>query len=245
VNDNIPFEALSDRQKRMIEMRLRVNEDPELARLPLNWIARDRRGYALYKDKWAFMNGWMNRESAWDIDCMPIADFGNVNAAGALTIRSGFNTFPLTNPAHLVGSLDPEPFEAPYTTLTAITGDRQVGTSTTNLVVLLGCYVVHITGAGAVYQPATTTFNLRVISASGATGGAFTTLATLVVNTAANFVDVVPVVATTGRTITITGFTPNTAIAGIYVGDSLFGEMVMGAAVNHQGSILYAMLELC
>jgi hypothetical protein len=249
----IDFADLTDRQKCLVEARLRANQDPELARYSLGQIARMKSGgvfseyperapiMAFVKARFDVALGHASLESGWDIDTMPIADWGNVNAAGALTVRAGFNSFPLVNPAHVIGSIDPEPYE--LSTLTAITGDRQVGTSSAGIVVLLGAYCVHITGAAAVYQPAGTTLNIRVISSNAAVGGAFTTLATLNVTTAANFVDVVPITATTGRTISITG-TSLTNIAAIYNGDSVFGELVMTGAVNHQGALLYAMLEV-
>jgi hypothetical protein len=249
---SIDFEALTDRQKFLVEARLRANEDPELARYSLGQIARMKTGVLserpernpimdFVKVKFDMALGHQSQEGGWDVDTMPIADFGNINAAGALTIRAGFNTFPLVNPAHVIGSLDPEPFE--LSTLTAVSGDRQIGTSSGTIVLLLGAYCVHITGAAAVYQPATTTFNVRVLSSALAVGGAFTTLATLAVNTAANFVDQVPITATAGRTISITG-TTLAGIAGLFNGDSVFGELVMAGAVNHQGAILYGMLEL-
>jgi hypothetical protein len=250
----IDFADLTDRQKYLVEARLRANEDPELGRYSLGQIARMKANPGLMSEmperfrimdfvkvKFDMALGHQSQEGGWDIDTMPIADFGNVNAAGALTVRSGFNSFPLVNPAHVIGSIDPEPFE--LTTLAAVTGDRQIGTSAGTIVLLLGCYLVHITGAAAVYQPVTTVYNVRVISTNLAVGGAFTTLATLNVSAAANFVDQVPIVATTGRTVSITG-TTLAGIAGLFNGDSLFGECVMGGAVNHQGAILYGMLEL-
>lgn len=237
---SIDFEFLTERQKKAVLARVGANHLG--LHKPLAWITPPER-YAIYdfvKAKFDIASGRII-ESGWDIDTMPIVDFGNVNAAGALTIRGGFNTFPLTNPAHVIGSVDPEPFE--LSTITAINGDRQIGTSTAPIVLMLGAYCVHITGAGAVYNPTTTTLNIRVISASGATAGAFTTLATLNVSTATNFVDVVPITATTGRNVSITG-TNLTNIAAIFNGDSVFGEAVMAGAANHQSNLFYSMLEL-
>lgn len=248
----ISFETLSDRQKYLVEARLRANEDPELARMPLKNIARAGLSWITPPERYAIMNfvkakfdialGRDGAESGWDIDTMPIADFGNVNVAGAATIRTGFNTFPLVNPAHAIGSLDPEPFE--LATLAAVSGDRQVGTSQSNIVLLLGAYAVHITGGAAVYQPAASTFNIRVVSTNGAVGGAFTTLATLVLNTATNFVDVIPINAPSARQISITGAAPLATIAALFNGDSTFCELVAGGALNVQANLLYAMLEV-
>jgi hypothetical protein len=234
---SIDFNSLTDRQKRLVEVRLAANEDEQFKNWPLQWIARDRRGYAFVKSRFQMSLGLQGRESGWTIDNATVADFGNI--PGAATVRAGLTTFPLSNPMHVLGSLDPEPFE--LSTLTAITGDRQVGTSSQPIALLMGCFIVHVTAAGAVYQPAATTINIRVISTNAAVGGAFTTLATLVVNTAANFVDVIPITATTGRTVSITG-TSLTNIAGLFNGDSLFAELVAGAATGT--NLIYSMAEL-
>ena len=244
IQQGLDWGALTDRQKRRLEARLRANEDEQFRNWPLQWIAKDRRGYALYKDRWAEALGLVSGEGAWDVDCMPVADFGNINAAGALTVRAGFNVIPLVNPAMTVlKSPDPEPFQKPGGTLLAASGDRQIGTGSQPMFVLIGAYCYHATGAAGVYQPVTTVLNIRVQSSALAVGGAFTTLATLNVSAATNFIDVVPIVGTTGRFISIDGGA-NAAAAAIFNGDAMFAELVMGGAVNHQGSILYAMLEL-
>jgi hypothetical protein len=224
---NIDFESLNDLQKRAVEARLRANEDPELRHRPLAWVAKDRRGYALVKTKFQTALGLDSREAGWLLDNMPTADFGGMTAAA--TQRELLTNFPLFNPSHVIGSIDPEPFE--LSTLTAVTGDRQVGTSSGHIAILLGCYITHITAAAGVFQPAATTVNIRVISSNGATAGAFTTLATLVVNTATNFVDQIPITATTGRIISITGTTVS-GVAGLFNGDSLFAELVAGASLQ-------------
>jgi hypothetical protein len=224
---NIEFADLTDLQKRAVEARLRANEDPELRHRPLSWIGRDRRGYGLVKTKFQMALGLDSREAGWLLDNMPTADFGGITAAA--TQRELLTSFPLFNPAHPIGSVDPEPFE--LSTLTAVTGDRQIGTSTAHVAILLGCYIVHISAAAGVFQPAATTVNIRVISSNGATAGAFTTLATLVVNTAANFVDQIPITATTGRVISITG-SVLAGITGLFNGDSLFAELVAGASLQ-------------
>lgn len=238
---SIPFESLTDNQKRAIEARLRVNEDPELARFPLTWIGRDRRGYGLVKTRFQTSVGLMGREAGWVIDNVPAVDYSQITTAGANTYRTLFTTFPLFNPAHVLGSLDPEPFE--QSTLTAVSGDRQVGTSSQQIAVLLGVYLIHITSAGAVYNPAATTLNVRVFSSSAATGGGFTTQATINAATASNFVDQVPISATTGRTISITG-TSLTNIAGLFNGDTLIGELVVGGALTVVSNVLAAMAEI-
>jgi hypothetical protein len=234
---NIDFAALTDRQKWAVEARLRANEDPELARSPLSWIGKDRRGYAFVKNKFQTALGLDSREGGWVIDNVATADFGSMTAAA--TQRQLLTAFPLFNPAHVIGSLDPEPYE--LSTLTGVSGDRQIGTSTGHVALLLGCYCIHITAAGGVFQPAATTANVRVVSSSGATAGAFTTEGTLVVNTATNFVDQIPIVATTGRTVSITG-TAITNIAGLFNGDSLFAELVAGAAT--QTNLLAILAEM-
>src|SRR5438034_1425901 len=143
------WSELTDRQKRRLEARAIANEDEEFRHQPLLWIARDRRGYALYKDRWAEVLGLVSGSGAWDIDCLPVADFGNQTLVG--TVRCGFNLFPLINPARSVlKSPDPEPFEEPggLITGTAI-GDRQIGTGLKPVVILIGAYILHATSAAA------------------------------------------------------------------------------------------------
>lgn len=198
----------------------------------------------MIKARWEISSGLLGKESGWDIDTMPIADFGNVNLAAAGTVRSGFNYFPLVNPAHIIKSPDNMPFENPGGTLAAASGDRQIGSSTQPMALLVGAYLVHVTAAGAVYQPAGTTVNVRVVNSVNAVAGALTTLATINAATAANFADVMPIVAPAGRTFSPEGL-PNAAAATIYNGDALFAEIVTTGALNVQGNILYIMLEIC
>jgi hypothetical protein len=200
-------------------------------------------GGGLYKDRWALSQGQFTSEpgaSAWDIDCMPVADFGNITAAA--TVRTGFNVFPLINPAAALGSPDPEPFQLPGGTLTAVVGDRQIGSSRLPLVVVIGAYVVHITAAAGVFQPAATTLNIRVVNAVTTVAGAFTTEATLAINAAVNFIDQVPITATTGRGIATLDGRALTNVFAAFNGDAIFAELVAGAAI--QTNLLYAMLEL-
>lgn len=202
----------------------------------------------LIRARFEISRGDRGLASGWDIDTVPIADFGNVNAAGALTVRSGFNSFPLVNPVHTTGILgqdtDLEPFENPNGTLAATNASRVAGSSVNTLAVLVGVYVIHITSGAAVYQPAGTTFNARVISTALAVGAGFQTLATLNVATAANFVDQAPIAAPTERQLATPSGTLLSTVSGVYNGDSHFGELVMTGAVNHQGAILYAELEV-
>jgi hypothetical protein len=249
---SVDFDSLTDRQKWLVEARLRASEDPYLRNYSLKQIVQMKAGgiWSMIPERYQVMDFVKVKfdmalghvyEGGWDIDTMPIADFGNVNAAGALTVRAGFNTLPLLNPAHPIGSLDPEPFE--LSTITAANGDRQIGSSSNPIVLLLGAYIVHIASGGTVYQPVTTVFNVRVFNSVTTVGGGFTTEATLNVSAAVNFVDNVPISATTGRSISITG-SLITNIAACFNGDSWIGECVMAGAVNHQGSVLYGMLEL-
>jgi hypothetical protein len=232
---------LSDRQKRRLEARAIFNEDEEFRHKPLIWIAQDRRGYAMYKDRWAEVLGLVSGSGAWDIDCMPVADFGNQTFVG--TVRTGFSMLPLVNPAMTVlKSPDPEPFQDPGGLITgAVIGDRQIGTALRPIVILIGAYVYHATAAAGVFQPAASTINIRVQSCALTVGGAFTTLATLVLNTAANFIDQIPIVGTTGRFVSLEGGA-NAAAAALFNGDAVFAEMVAGASL--QGNVVYAMLEL-
>lgn len=234
------WSELTDLQKRRLEARLRCNEDEQFRHMPLSWIAKDRRGYGLYKDRWAEALGLLGAKGGWDIDCMPVADFGNVTAAA--TVRTGFNIFPLINPAtSVLRSPDPMPFQEPGGTLLAVNGDRQIGSGYQPVCILIGAYVVHVTAAAAVFQPAATTLNIRVQNSVTTVGGAFTTLATLAINAAVNFIDQVPIVGTTGRFVSQDGGA-NAAAAALFNGDTVFAELVAGAAI--QTNLLYAMLEL-
>jgi hypothetical protein len=233
----IDISTLTDRQKRLVELRLAANEDEQFRNWPLKWIGQDRRGYAFVKSRFQNSLGLFGRESGWTIDNAATADFGNI--AGAATVRVGLTVFPLSNPMHVLGSLDPEPFE--LSTLTATSGDRQIGSSSQAIALLMGCFLVHATAGGAVFQPAATTLNIRVLNAVTTVGGGFTTLATLVVNTAANFIDAVPITATTGRIVSITGTTAS-GIAALFNGDALFAELVAGAATAT--NLIYAMAEI-
>lgn len=231
------FDLLTDRQKRAVELRLAANEDEQFRSWPLQWIGRDRRGNAWMKSRFQMSLGLFGRESGWTIDNAPTVDFGGT--AAIATFRSGITAFPLSNPMHVLGSLDPEPYEQGV--LTAAVGDRQIGSSQQPIALLMGVFCVHITSAGALYQPAATTLNIRVINTVAAVAGALTTLATLVVNTAANLVDAVPITATTGRNVSISGANL-TNIAALFNGDSLFAELVAGAAIAP--NILYAVSEI-
>lgn len=239
--NNITFESLTDRQKRAVEARQFFNEDSEFRHQPLSWIGRDRRGNALVKSRFAQSMGLFGRESGWMVDNFPTVDFSQITAAGALTFRTGITSFPLFNPAHVLGSLDPMPYE--QAVLTAASGDRQIGSSSQAIALLLGVYLVHITSAGAVYQPATTTLNIRVVSTVAGVAGAFTTEGTINVATAANMVDSVPIASTTGRQVSISG-TNLTNIAAMFNGDSWFAELVLGGATTIQGNLLYAIAEI-
>jgi hypothetical protein len=204
-------------------------------------------GGGLIKARYEISAGLQGRESGWDLDTVPIADFGNVNAAGAVTIRSGLNTFPLVNPAPAVtSSPDPLPYQLSVTS--ALNASRAAGTSTNPLAILVGVYVVHATIAAppTVYNPAGTTMNLKVLSSALTVTTTATppTLATLNVATATNFVDSVAISAPTERQVSTPTGTLLTTASGIFNGDSHFVEMAMTGAVNHQGTLLYVEIEV-
>jgi hypothetical protein len=245
----ILFDQLNPRQRRVLEFRESRREagdwdqyiEDSLRKGIVPSAARAMRIMGLYKDRWTLSQGQFTSEpggSAWDIDCMPVADFGNATALA--TIRAGFNVLPLVNPFTALGSPDPEPFQVSGL-LTAVSGDRQIGSSRLPVVICAGCFLVHSTGA-AVFQPAATTFNLRVQNAVAAVAGALTTEATLAVNTAANFIDQVPIVASTGRVVGKADGSAITNVFALFNGDYAVGEMVAGASL--QGNIIFAMLEL-
>ena len=238
---DVDFSSLTDRQKRLVELRLAANEDEQFKHWPLSWVGRDRRGYAYVKSRFQTSLGLMGRESGWTIDNAASSDFGNILTAGAQTFRAGITTFPLSNPMHVLGSLDPEPFE--LSTLTAANGDRQIGSSSQAIALLMGVFLVHVTSGAAVYNPAGSTVNIRVVNSVTTVIGALTTLATINAATASNAVDVVPITATTGRTVSITG-TSLTNIAALFNGDSLFAELVTTGALTTFPNILYCLSEI-
>jgi hypothetical protein len=206
-------------------------------------------GGGLIKARFEIANGLRGIESGWDIDTVPIADFGNVNVAGAATIRAGLNTFPLINNAHaVIGSPDNLPFEQPGGLTTALNASRAAGTSVTGLAVVVGVYCVHVTIAAppTVYQPAGTTANLRVLSSAltVTTTAAPATIATLNVTTAANFVDPLVISAPTERQAATPSGVVLTTASNVYNGDSYFGELAMTGALNHQGTLIYLEMEI-
>lgn len=204
-------------------------------------------GGGLIKARYEITAGFMGKESGWDIDTIPIADFGNVNVAGATTIRAGMNTFPLVNAAQsVVSSPDPLPYQ--LSTLAAVNASRAAGTSTNPLALVVGVYVVHVTIAAppTVYQPAGTTANLRVLSAAGAvtTTIAPATVATLNVTTATNFIDSATIAAPSERQVATPSGTLLTTVSGVFNGDAFFAELAMTGAVNHQGTLIYIEMEI-
>jgi hypothetical protein len=219
-------------------------------------VAR-RKGYplpvggALYKARFDEALGGLVAvagASGWEIDDMPIVDFGAYTVAATTgSVRSGYNVFPLVNPFSALGTPDPEPFQEPGGTLLAITGDRQVGTGRLPLVVCAGCFAVHVTGAGAVFQPpATATLNLQVMSSNLATAGAYTTEGTLNLTTAANVIDQVPIVATATRGLTTPDAVVRTNVFLVFNGDHIVMNLTNtnAAALAVGGNTLFTMLEL-
>jgi len=208
-------------------------------------------GGGMYRARWDLSVGGIagpGQGGGWEIDDMPIVDFGvNTSVAQNAFVRSGFNMFPLVNPFSALGSPDPHPFQDPGGTLTAIVGDRQVGSGRQGFVLCAGCFLVHSTGAGAVYQPAATaTVNIRVQSNVTTVTGGLTTEATFNVTTGANFIEQMPITGTTGRTFTTADAVARTNVFVIFDGDFVIGELTNSnaAALNVQGNILFAMLEL-
>ena len=200
-------------------------------------------GGGLIKARYEISSGLQGKESGWDIDTIPIADFGNVNLAAAGTIRTGVNTFPLVNPTHTVqSSPDPLPYE--LSTLAAASGGRVAGSSTNPLAILVGVYLVRITSAAAVYLPVTTTINVRVVSTVSAVGGAFTTVATFNASAGTNFVESIAIASPAERQVATPTGTLLTTAAGVFNGDSTFVELVAAAALNVQSNLLYVELEV-
>lgn len=246
--------------RQRVDRLLRVDERNQAWAELQEWgdkidLAR-RKGYPLpvgggmYKARWDLSVGNMAGLVAggWEIDDMPIVDFGAYTVPATTgSVRSGYNIFPLVNPFSALGSPDPHPFQDPGGTLTAAVGDRQVGTARQGLIVCAGCFVAHVTGAGAVYQPAATaTLNLQVFSSSLAVGGGYTTEGTLNLTTAANFVDQLPIVATTGRSLATGDAVLRTTIFVIFDGDHCVMNLTNtnAAALAVGGNTLYSQLEL-
>ena len=200
-------------------------------------------GGGFIKARYEISAGLLGRESGWDIDTMPIADFGNVTLAGAGTIRCGFNTFPLVNVSGTVAaSPDPEPYQ--LSTLAATNASRVAGSSTNPMSVLVGAYLVHITSGAAVYQPAGSTVNVRSISTVTTAGAGFTTVATINATTAANFVDAMVISSPAERQIATPTGTLLSTVAGLFNGDSTFCELVTSGALTVVGNLLYVELEV-
>jgi hypothetical protein len=206
-------------------------------------------GGGLIKARFEIAAGLNGRESGWDIDTIPIADFGNVNVTAAATIRAGLNAFPLVNPAHSVASApDSLPYE--LSTLAALNASRASGTSTNFLAILVGVYIVHanIAAPPTAYAQAATTLNVKVLSTVNGTTTTTTaappTLATFSLAGATNLMDTPAITAPTERQVSTPTGTLLTTASGVYNGDAHFAEAVMTAAVNHQGTLLYVELEV-
>lgn len=206
-------------------------------------------GGGLIKARFEIAAGLNGRESGWDIDTIPIADFGNVNVAGAATIRSGMNAFPLVNPGQTVAQ-SPDPLPYQLSVLAALNASRAAGTSTNFLAIMVGVYVVHanIAAPPTAYAQAATTVNVKVLSTVNGTATTTTaappTLATLSLSGATNLMDTPAITAPTERQPSTPTGTILTTASGVYNGDAHFAEAVMTGAVNHQGTLFYVELEV-
>ena len=202
----------------------------------------------IIKAKTEIATGLNGRESGWDLDSVPVADFGNVNVVAAATVRAGFSTFPNVNLAQTVtSSTDSLPYQ--LSTLAALNASRASGTSTNFLAVLCGVYCVHanIAAPPTAYAQAATTMNVKVLSTVSNTATTTTaappTLATLSLNAAANLLDSLTITSPAERNVATPTGTNLTTVSGIYNGDCHFAEAVMSAAVNHQGTLFFVELE--
>lgn len=203
-------------------------------------------GGGIIKARFEIAAGLRGIESGWDIDSVPVADFGNVNNAAttATTIRTGFSTFPLVNVAQtLTNSPDPLPYQ--LSTLAATNASRVAGSSTNPLAVVVGAYCGHVTGTGTVYNPAgANTVLARVISTVATTGAGFTSLTTaLNLTTDPNFVAIMTISAPAERQIPNPQGTLLTNVSGIFNGDTHFAELAVAASTNHIGNLLFVELE--
>lgn len=197
----------------------------------------------MLKQRFTEAFGLLGKESAWEFDNQPVADFGNVNLAGAGTVRTLFCAFPLANPAHLIKSPDNHPFESPGGTLAATNASRFAGSGAQPIAVLYGAYLVRIAAGGGVYNPVGTTVNVRAYSLVGPSGVGPTTLATFNAAAGINYVETIPIVAPAERAVGIEGIN-NTTAAAIFDGDTLICEVVTTGALNVQGNTLAVVLQI-
>jgi hypothetical protein len=192
--------------------------------------------------------GFDDQASSWNFP-IDVADFSSDNFAGASSNRYVNAMFPLTNPFHILKSSDNYPSEQPAPTggkLTVATATRAVGTGNTPIAFLVGCWLVHATGALAGYNGAAaiTAVNIRVASTSGPAAGSVgpTTVATIAPGTV-NIFEAVPIASPADRQVGFEGVLLAT-LASLYNGDILLSELVTSGALNIQGNIVAVMVEV-
>ncbi len=215
-------ELLRDNPRRLAgilaaEKRNLAGEMPE-------WLSFRPVGGGSIKTRYGISQGDLG-ESSWQ-HAMDLADFGQaVVPATTGVVRVVNAVIPLVNNSVLLKSPDPYPSDLPGGKLTVANGNRQIGSGRLAFMFLTGVFVVHITGAGAVYQPpATATINVQVRSTVTTVIGNADLLATLNATTAANAVDQAAIAAPASRQVSIEGASLAT-VAALFNGDSLYTEL--------------------
>lgn len=179
--------------------------------------------------------------SSWEHKWV-IADFSHEVLAGAATITKSAILLPIPNTSLATGAPDAYP-----DVLTAVVGARRIGSGAAPLAVLTGVFAVHYTPGSppTVYNPAAgTTFQVFVSSVVTTVGGNATALTgTVLLNTAANFIDQMTITAPSERQVTVAGEALQTTSANLYAGDSVYVSYVTTGAVDPTGKVLAVVLQ--
>ena len=197
----------------------------------------------MLKSRFTISDGLQAKESGWQPSLADLADFSGRVFAGATTERTTVLVLPVTTGSHKIKSPDNYPTEDGRV-LTAITNARQVSTGSAAFAQLTGVFVVHITAAGAVYNPAGTTVQVKVSSTFTTNVGAAVNLTgAFNVATATNGIDPVTITAPADRQLSIEGVADAT-VALLFNGDVLFVELVTTGALTVDPNIFAVFLEV-
>jgi len=175
--------------------------------------------------------------SGWQLPGTTFVDFGELNLAGAATVRKFAIGLPLAS------GLPKNPDNYPGV-LAAANAGRVLGSGSSQFATLTGAWCVHITGAGAIYNPAGTTVQIKVISTVLATFGALTNLsAAFSVTTGANGIDPIAITAPAERQVNANGSGLLTTCAYLFNGDVVIVELVVAGILNFESNIFGVALE--
>lgn len=195
----------------------------------------------MVKDRFSISDGIQAKESSWRL-LKPI-DFSGIVFAGATTERKTALVLPVSTGSHKIKSPDSYPTEDGRV-LTAITNQRQVNSGSAAFAQLTGVFVAHVTSGGAVYNPAGTTVQVKVINTVTTLVGTPVNLTgAFNVATATNGIDPVTITAPADRQLSIEGVADAT-VALLFNGDIVIVELVTTGALTVDPNVLGVYLEI-